>query len=517
MRKESGFAVGGRSPQRVLALLTGLVLLVHGYHPYAEDGGLYVAGIKKVLDAGLYGAHAEFVTAPMRFSLFAPMMAGLVRATGVPLPWMLLAVYGATAWLTLFAAWRLAAHMTESGPGRLGAVTLVACWFSLPVAGTSLLLMDPYVTARSVSTPLTLLALGAAMDLGERWAWLRCGGWLGLAVLVHPLMAGYGCLAVVLLAMLGSRRRWMRLGGPVAVAGAGIVAAALLQARTPPESAAYVRVAMTRTYWFLSQWAWYERVGAVVPLLVIALLGLRGRGRGRALLARTALVLGGLSLLMALGFARVGLEVHAVARLQPLRCLQLVYLVMALLLGAWLGEQCLGTRPLRWCGMVVVAGGALWVAERQTYPASAHLEMPWEPPTNQWEQGFLWARDHTPRQALFALDARYITRGKGEDAQGFRAVAERDALADYSKDGGEAAITPSLTDAWVRGQAAQTGLERESDAARETALEPLGVTWVILEAGSVTGWNCPYVNSRIRVCRLPTQDGRNQRKAVPRK
>ncbi len=504
----SGLTKAARSPQVVLLLLTGLVLLVHGYHPYAEDGGLYVAGIKKVLDPGLYGAHAEFVTAPMRFSLFAPLMAGLVRATGVSVPWMLLAIYGTTAWLTLFAAWRLAGRFTGSEPGRLGAVTLVACWFALPVAGTSLLLMDPYVTARSFSTPLTLLALGEAMEVrGDRWAWLRCCGWLGLAALVHPLMAGYGCVAVALLAMLGSRRRWVRVGGAVAVAGAGMIAAAVLQARTPPESAAYVRVAMTRTYWFLSQWAWYERVGAIVPLLVIAGLDWRGRERGRTLLARTALVLGGLSLLVAVGFARAGLEVHAVARLQPLRCLQLVYVVMTLLLGAWLGEQWLGTRPLRWCGMVALAGGALFVAERRTYPASAHLEMPWQAPVNRWEQGFVWARDHTPKEALFALDARYITRGKGEDAQGFRAVAERDVLADYSKDGGEAAIAPQLTAAWVRGQAAQTGLEQRSDTAREAALRPLGIAWVILETGSRSGWDCPYVNDTVKVCRLPGQSG----------
>ena len=150
-----------------------------------------------------------------------------------------------------------------------------------------------------------------------------------------------------------------------------------------------------------------------------------------------------------------------------------------------------------------MAGGALLVAERRTYPASAHVEVPWEAPVNGWEQGFVWARDHTPKEALFALDARYITRGKGEDAQGFRAVAERDALADYSKDGGEAAVSPRLTAAWVQGQAAQTGLEQENDTAREAELRPLGVTWVVLEADSITGWTCPYTNDQVKVCRLP--------------
>lgn len=505
MRKDPGWMVGRRSPRLLLLLLTGLVLLVHGYHPYAEDGGLYVAGIKKVLDPGLYGPHAAFVTGHLRFSLFAPLVAGLVRATGVSLPSMLLMLYVASTWLTLLAVWRLAARTTESLPGRVGAVTLVACCFALPVAGTSLMLMDPYLTARSLSTPLTLLALGAAMDgvTRTRWAWAGCCGYLGLAFLLHPLMAGYGCVAVLLLAALGSRRLAMRLGGPVALGAVWMLAAAVVQGQTAPESAAYVRVAMTRTYWFLSQWTWYEQVGAVAPLLVIPMLGLGTRREARRILGQMAVVLGGLSLLFALVFARVTLEVHAVARLQPLRCLQTVYFVMLLLLGVWLGEGWLEHRPWRWCGLLAIAGGAMFAGERHTYPASAHLEMPWGTPANGWEQGFLWARDHSPREAVFALDARYITRGKDEDAQGFRAVAERDALPDYSKDGGEAAITPQLTAAWVRGQTAQDGLEKQTDTAREAALRPLGVTWIILEANSLTGWQCPYVNETVKVCRLP--------------
>ncbi len=514
MLKEPRFVVGEKSLHLLLLLLTGLVLLVHGYHPYAEDGGLYVAGIKKLLDPDLYGPHAEFVTGHLRFSLFAPLVAGLVRATGMPLPWMLLALYSASSWLTLLAAWRLAARVTASVPGRVAAVTLVACWFALPVAGTSLMLMDPYLTARSLSTPLTLLALGAAMDGvahadGRRTSrtWLRCCGCFALAFLLHPLMAGYGCVAVLLLAALGSRRPGLRLGGPIVLGGALMLAAAVLQEQSAPESAAYVRVAMTRTYWFLSQWTWYEQFGAGAPLLVLAWLDLEQRRRAHAapahLLARTALVLGGLSLAFAVVFARVHSDSYTVARLQPLRCLQLVYFVMILLLGAWLGERWLGHHPLRWGAMLAVAGGAMFAGERKTYPASAHLETPWKTPENRWEQSFLWARDHAPKQAVFALDAHYITRGKDEDAQVFRALAERNVLPDYSKDGGEAAITPRLTAAWVQGQTAQDGLEAQSDTAREAALRPLGVTWAILEASSLTGWQCPYTNETVKVCRLP--------------
>ena len=60
---------------RVTAL-TLLALLVHGYHPYAEDGGVYLPEIKRLLDPGLYPHGAEFVVDHLRYSLFAPAMAG---------------------------------------------------------------------------------------------------------------------------------------------------------------------------------------------------------------------------------------------------------------------------------------------------------------------------------------------------------------------------------------------------------------------------------------------------------
>ena len=106
-----------------------------------------------------------------------------------------------------------------------------------------------------------------------------------------------------------------------------------------------------------------------------------------------------------------------------------------------------------------------------------------------------------PQDALFALDADYITR-PGEDAQTFRAIAERSALADYSKDGGEASITPQLTAAWITAQAAQTGLATEPDAMRAAKLRPLGVTWVVLPSSSVTNFLCSYTNEAVKVCHL---------------
>jgi hypothetical protein len=153
--------------------------------------------------------------------------------------------------------------------------------------------------------------------------------------------------------------------------------------------------------------------------------------------------------------------------------------------------------------------GVMICAERRTYSASRHLELPgtltWNSHSNDgnaWEQAFVWISRNTPKDAMFALDAEYITR-PGEDAQGFRAIAERSVLADYSKDGGVVANKPGLTGAWSEGQAAQTGLSNEPDSKRSAALRPLGVTWVVLTRNAATGFACEYANEAVKVCRLP--------------
>ncbi len=479
--------------------LTAFSVAVSGYHPFVEDGGVYAAGIRKLLDPSLYPTWTPFVTEHLRFSLFAPMVAALVRATHLPLEWVLFLLFLATTWATLLAGWMLAARIAPGPRARAGAVCLLACWLTLPIAGTSLLLMDPYVTARSFTTPLVLMALAWALDR----SWLRCAAALIVAAALHPLMAGYGGAAIAMLACLRSpHRRW-------AVAAIGLIAfaaAAAVQALAPPESLDYVRVALTRYYWFPFDWQWYEWIGLVAPLALIAWLRLLRAGPWKDL-AETGLRVGILAALIALLFAQESYPTHLVARLQPLREFQIVYILMILLLGAQLGEQfgerVLQNRAWRWATLLAIFGSAMFWAQRETFPNSGHIEWPWAAPVNPWSQAFVWIRQNTPKNALFALDSHYITEGKHEDAQCFRAISARSALPDYSKDGGEASITPSLTAAWVDGQLAQADLETETDAQRLAKLRPLAVTWVVLQRSSPTAWLCPYTNATVKVCRLP--------------
>jgi hypothetical protein len=517
-RRERSFAAV------LVTALTFFALLVHGYHPYAEDGGVYLPEIKRLLDPGLYPHRAEFVVGHLQYSLFAPMMAGLVRESQFSVGMMLLLVHLAAFWMTLFAAWLLAARCYLSREARGGAVALLAVWMTLPIAGTSLMLMDPYVTARSLSTPCALLALVGALEFllpefemegqtqNRGRGMVVCCVALAGAAMMHPLMAAYAFGSVLLLGALLSRSRAVRVWGTVGLGLTGVAMAAGLHLSAPPESEIYQRVVLTRDYWFLSQWRWYEWIGLIAPLVILSVvaLGRRREGdRARVGLARMAVVAGLTATLVAILFARAGMATHLVARMQPLRIFQLVYVVMILALGAALGERVLRRRPMRWVAAFSLLAAVMVVAERKTFPASKHLELPgalgWTDLSdkgNDYERAFAWIGRNTPRDAVFALDAQYITK-PGEDAQSFRAIAERSVLPDYSKDGGVVTNKPELAAEWLEGQLAQAELNTEPDVRRVAVLRPLGVTWLVLEPNAVTGFACAYANEAVKVCRLP--------------
>jgi hypothetical protein len=516
-RRDRGFAAV------LVTALTFFAVLVNGYHPYAEDGGVYLPEIKRLLDPGLYPHGAEFVMGHLRYSLFAQAMAGLVRISHLSVEMVMLLVQIATFWMTLFASWLLAERCYRSREARSGAVALLAVWITLPIAGTSLMLMDPYVTARSLSTPCALLALVGAMEFlvlqfevdGRRvrgWGLVLCCGALTGAAAMHPLMAAYALGSVLLLGTVLSSSRLMRLWGTVVLGLTGVAIAAGVQLSALPESEIYRRIMLTRDYWFLNQWRWYEWIGLIAPLLILSVVAIRTRKEeddARVGLARMSVVAGGTATVVALLFARTSMSTHQVARMQPLRIFQLVYVVMILVLGASLGERVLQRRPMRWIVVFSLLAAVMVAAERKTFPASRHLELPrglmWGSsmdPGNQFEQAFVWISRNTPRDALFALDAQYISE-RGEDAQGFRAVAERSVLPDFSKDGGVVANEPELAATWLQGEAAQAELNIEPDNERIAKLRPLGVTWLMLERNALTGFACEYANETVKICRLP--------------
>jgi len=490
---------GTRARRAALLLLAALAAVaIAGYHPYAEDAGIYVAGIKQALHPGIYGSSAFFLEPYLRVSLFPDLSAWLLRTLHLPLETYLFALQILTAWLLLFACWSLARRCFERPEERWAAVLLTAACLSVPVAGTSLFLMDPYLTSRSFSTPLSLLALAACLDRKL----LRAALLLLLIGLFHPLMVIYATFFVLLLWAVQTES----LPVIAALAAAAIAAAAAVtfSQRHLAETIAYQNAVGSRYYFFLANWHWYEQLGVAAPVLILALYGFSRRPAnlpGGIALARTCTLLGLISIFIALLFARESSRSHLVAALQPLRPFLLIYCCMFLVLGGVIGGSLLKRSIWRWVLLFAGVGSGLAFAQHQAFPASAQIELPGAVSRNGWTRAFLWIRDNTPPDARFALDADYI-HTPGEDGQGFRALAERDALADRSKDGGAAAVFRQLADRWWIEQTATTNLNKIDEAERVRRLAPFHVDWIVLNASTPTRLPCPFVDDAVKVCRL---------------
>lgn len=482
----------------LLLLLSLAAIAINGYHPYGEDAGIYVSSIKQAIHPGIYGSSSYFIAPYLKVSLFPKLSAWIVESLHLPLEGLLFAMQILTTWLLVYACWGLARRCFDRREEQWAALLLAVVCLSVPVAGSSLFVMDPYLTGRSFSTPLSLFALGAGLD-GKL---VRAALLLVLIGLFHPLMVIYATFFVLLLWAV-RRKSWVATGS---LAAAAIAAAAAVQfsQRGVVESVAYENAVGSRYYFFLANWHWYEQLGVAAPLLILAGYAYWRSRRGPSDgvdLAMSAIVFGLTSIVVALAFAREHSHSHLVAALQPLRPFLLIYLCMFLILGGVIGRVLLKRSAWRW---ILLFGGAaigLGIVQQQAYPASAQIEFPGAVSNNAWVRAFVWIRDNTPANAVFALDTDYI-HAHGEDGQGFRAIAERDSLADRSKDGGAAAVFSQLADRWMTEQSATTDLNKIDDAERLRRLVPLHVEWIVLDANSPTQMQCPFMDEAVKVCHL---------------
>jgi len=146
----------------------------------------------------------------------------------------------------------------------------------------------------------------------------------------------------------------------------------------------------------------------------------------------------------------------------------------------------------------------MFVVSRQTYPNSAQVEFPSTTSSNPWVNTLLWVRQNTPPDAVFAVDSRYF-EDPVADVHGFRAVAERSALADYFKDGGVVSLFPGLADEWKSMSNATYGLNHFSPAQFQSLREEYPeVSWTVIRGSAPAGMSCPYQQQGYAVCRLPS-------------
>ncbi len=475
-------------------LLIPTVLLIHGYHPWSDDAAIYISGLRKMIQPSLYPGDAAFVLAHTKVSVFSHLLALLASAFQLRLEPLLLLAYVLSAFLFLYACRSFALRVFADEQVSWIATLFAAACFTLPVAGTALFVMDPYLSARSFSTPLSILAIVAALD--RRWK--RVAVWTFLAAAMHPQMGVYLAGFLVILVLI-EYRRWRAafVLSALAILGCGAVWLATLHA---PATAAYREAVLSRTYFFPGLWRWYEWIGLAAPLLLLALAWRRCQSASPAQNIAAACVLVGASACVA-AFAFVHPQgPYLLARAQLLRNFQIVYVLGLVLLGGLIGHffAARGRWPI--VALFVAAASGMLFAQLRMYPASAHLEWPDAAPANPLGQALVWIRNETPGNAVFAISPSLLNN-PSEDLPGFRALAERSVLVD-NKDEGVASIFPEVAPAWKQRSNAAAGLDFMTPAQRITRLTPWGVTWLLLPPADAASISCPYRNSAVAVCPL---------------
>jgi len=477
-----------------LLLLTAGALLVHGYHPFAEDAEIYLPGVEARLHPKLFPVGREFFLSHASLTFFPNAVAFSLRVSHLPMEVGLFLWHVASIFLLLLACWELSGTLfPDTNKARWGGVCLVAALLTIPVAGTALYIMDQYLNPRNLAAFAGIFMVTRTLEKKYLMAFL----WLVFAACMHPLMWVFPfSFCVLLLVMDKFDNRWK-----------STVAANFLSLGTPmapANSAAYHEAAKRHGFHYIQNWQWYELLGVVAPLVLFWWFKKTARHRQWSMVERVsrAFIVYGTIYLLAAVVVDLPARFEALARLQPLRSLHLLYIVMFVMMGGFIGEFLLRDRVWRWLLLFIPLCTGVFLAQRSLFPASPHVEWPGAAPRNPWEQAFVWIRQNTPVDALFALDPDYM-QIPGEDNTGFRCLAERSRLADFGKDNGVVSMFPPLAEEWWAQVQAQTPWQSLIAKDFSQLKSKYGVNWVVLQQPGVAGLDCLYQNGAVKVCRLP--------------
>lgn len=475
-----------------LAMLTAAALMVHGYHPGAEDAEIYVPGIKVLLQPSLYPFGREFFASHAHLTLFPNLIAASVRLTYLPFDFVIFLWHVTSIFLLLLASLRLCRLLFKETRAHWAAISLLAALLTLPVAGTALYIVDQYLNPRALALFAALFATSAVLEM----KYLRSALWILFAAAVHPLMAVFAASWIFFLFV--ARRFPFRFIPAFNILPVGI------SVKYP--SAAYRQVVQTRSYFFLLRWEWYEWLGIFAPLAILYGFSRLARKQGLANLELVcrALIPFSLFYFVLEVILTVPDRLIALARYQPLRSLQIVYVLLILTGGGLLGQWMLKKRAWLWLAIIIPLCAGMFFAQRELFPATPQIEWPGVTPKNDWLQAFAWIKTNTPTEAIFALNPEHM-RLPGEDNHGFRAIAERSMLADAIKDSGAVTMFPDLplAEHWQEQVTAQWGWSNFRLADFDRLKKQYNVSWVVLDQQGELGLDCPYANATLRVCRIP--------------
>jgi len=495
-----------------VTLLTVFAFLVMGYHPGLEDDSFYLAAIKRDLNPALLAHDADFFRLQFQATAFDKLVAFSVRLTHLPLGWVVLLWQFAATFFLLHGCWRISRRCFARPEAQWAASAMVSALLTMPVPGIAINLADQYLHPRGLATAIIVAAVVAVIDSRDnnRRLWLA-GILLAAAFAIHAIMTALGMSFCAFL-YWNLRRSKPLPRPPVMPAAAALLIP--LGWMFEPASDAWRKAASTRSFYFLTRWEWYEWLGVFAPLVLLYVC--RRFSQSRKDLTDGTVLIPFLSGLLYYGAFQtfVGLalmlppSLERVRPFEPMRYLHLLYLFFFLVAGGFLGRYLLGRHAYRWVLLFLPLGAGMFFAQRQMFPATPHLELPFVAPGNGWLQAFAWIRQNTPVDTRFAVDPHYETLPH-EDYHGFRALAERSVLADYEKDGGMACRVPRLAPRWLKEVTALENWRKFQAADFQRLKNDFGVMWVVLSradvqysAGDANGMTCLYQNQDVKVCRL---------------
>jgi hypothetical protein len=483
----------------LLILLSAATLFIHGYHPYAEDAEIYLPGVERLLNHSLFPVGQEFFQSHASMTLFPNIVALSIKITHLPFEMGLLVWHLASVCLLLLACWRLSGLCFANTRAQVGSVALVSALLSLPVAGTALYIMDQYLNPRNLAAFAVVFAVACTLES----KYIRALLWLIVAASVHPLMWTYAfsfCALLVIMQRYGPQVWPIVQRARAEAVVAGVLPAIPLTQASP----AYHEAAKMHAYHYIQHWAWYELVGLIAPIALFYWFALIARAKGwtNVVLICRAFIIYNVVYIAAALVVDLPERFESLARLQPLRSLHLLYMVMFVITGGLLGEFVLRNRVWRWVALFAPLAFGMYVAQRGLFPASATVEWPGRSPKNPWAQAFVWVRENTPIDALFAMDPNYM-HIHGEDEIGFRCLAQRSRLADAVKDNGVVSMFPPLADRWLEEVKAQSPWRSLGIKDFARLKQNYGANWLIMQKPGVAGLDCPYENSAVSVCRAP--------------
>ncbi len=479
-------------PKQLLYLvsLTIVAFLVMGYHPGVEDAEIYLPGVEKLLNPSLFPAYSEFFQHHAGLTLFPNLIAACVRLRlsldGVLLFWEIAAIF-----LLLLGCWKLSGLCFRNETARWAGVAMVAALLTLPVAGTALYVLDQYTNPRNIAAFGGIFAVCAVLQR----KYVATALWLAFTACIHPLMSAFALFLCSLLMLMERTKVWSEASTTVVLPLSGWLA---------PASPAYHQAALLHPFHYLLKWQWYEWLGIFAPVVLLFWFGrmaprVTAQGSPHLLrLCRALIVYDLLSFFAALVISAPA-RFEVLARLQPLRSLHLLYIVLFLLIGGFLGEFVLQNHFWRWLILFLPLCAGMFLAQRSLFPASGHIEWTRASSKNPWSQAFVWTSTNTPVEAVFALDPNY-SQLPGEDTHGFRAIAQRSMIADAGKDSGAVSMFPPLAEEWYQQVQARRDWKRFGPRDFVQLQLLYGVNWVILSQPGVPGLRCPYQNSAVLVC-----------------